>query len=311
LAKGFEEIIGPGEQKGSWVGDNKFRWDVSVDRPITPQEINQLEILVNKIIKEDREVKVEYLSLEEAKNKGYHYLNNTYYEPQVRCINVDHWSKEMCHGTHVNNTGELLGFKILKKKSVSATTVRWECITGDSWLEYQKIYDQWPPLMKNLWDASDDGEKKLLESLVKSLGEKNYSQSHQIYKQLMTINDRFKVLQSFLPSKEKHSWEILEEQITTFNSQSLVLVLAQEINLELYDHYKYKYDLVVLTNPHQGIIMGSEHYKNLLDNLIEFIDHQWSLKGNGGKGKVFKGKIMNPWSSVDFVKALELSRFIP
>jgi alanyl-tRNA synthetase len=131
LNKAFNQVMGPGDQKGSWVGENKFRWDVACDKTITPEDVKTMEQLVNEKIQEAIPLQIQDLLLEQATQEGYYFLKNTFYEPQVRCISINEWSKELCHGTHVANTAELKNFKILKKKSISAGVVRFECVTGD------------------------------------------------------------------------------------------------------------------------------------------------------------------------------------
>jgi alanyl-tRNA synthetase len=151
LNQAFNEIIGPGDQRGSWVGNEKFRWDVGCNKTITTEEMESMENTINKKIHEKISLEKKVLPLDEAKNQGYCFLKNTYYENDVSCVNVGDWSKELCHGTHVDNTEELIGFKIIKKKSISAGVIRFECITGD---EY------------NNWKNQTIVEEKIQENLL-------------------------------------------------------------------------------------------------------------------------------------------------
>ena len=130
LNQAFTEIVGPGEQKGSWVGAEKFRWDVGWNRPISNDQVAAMEQLVNEKIQQKIPSIIKDLPLEQAIQEKFCYLKNIYYEPTVRTINIGNWSKELCHGTHVTNTQEIIGFKIVKKRSVSAGVIRLECITG-------------------------------------------------------------------------------------------------------------------------------------------------------------------------------------
>jgi alanyl-tRNA synthetase len=138
LNQAFTDVIGLGLQKGSWIGPEKFRWDVAWSNPIGHGEILAMEQLINKKIQEKIPSIVKDLPMEEAIAENFCYLKNTFYEPVVKTINIGHWSKELCHGTHVENTEEIEFFKIIKKKSVSAGVIRFECATGN---EHKKSSD--------------------------------------------------------------------------------------------------------------------------------------------------------------------------
>jgi len=110
-------------QKGSNITPERLRFDFNFDRKLTKKEIKEIENIVNEKIKQKLPVTFKEMNLEEAKKLGAQGVFENKYGEKVRVYSIGNFSKEICAGPHVNNTGELGNFKILKEES-SASGVR-------------------------------------------------------------------------------------------------------------------------------------------------------------------------------------------
>ena len=107
-------------QKGSNITPERLRFDFSYNQKMTPKEIKQVEDMVNEKIKEDLPVKIEEMSLEEAKTMGATGVFESKYGERVKVYSIGSFSREICGGPHVEHTGVLGKFKIVKEESSSA-----------------------------------------------------------------------------------------------------------------------------------------------------------------------------------------------
>jgi alanyl-tRNA synthetase len=107
-------------QKGSNITVDRLRFDFTHPRKMTPEELQQVEDIVNEQIKRDLPVKCETMSLDEAKAQGAIAFFDSKYGEQVSVYSIGDFSKEVCGGPHVTHTGDMGHFKILKEQSSSA-----------------------------------------------------------------------------------------------------------------------------------------------------------------------------------------------
>lgn len=108
------------KQSGSNITTERLRFDFSHPEKMTPEQIKQVEDIVNEQIKRDLNVVSEEMPLEEAKKSGAIGLFENKYEDTVKVYTIGDFSKEICGGPHVKHTGELGHFKIKKEESSSA-----------------------------------------------------------------------------------------------------------------------------------------------------------------------------------------------
>ncbi|MGC9367084.1 MAG: alanine--tRNA ligase [bacterium] len=116
------------QQKGSNITPERLRFDFSHPQPMTKQEIEQVEKIVNEVIQKDLPISCDLMTLDEAKNKGAIALFVDKYSQQVKVYSVGDFSKEVCGGPHVDRTGELGRFSIIKEQSSSAGVRRIKAI---------------------------------------------------------------------------------------------------------------------------------------------------------------------------------------
>ncbi|MFS3134671.1 alanine--tRNA ligase [Gluconacetobacter sacchari] len=124
-------------QKGSLNAPDRLRFDISQPRPLTPEEIAEVEAEVNARIRENSAVTTRPMSQEEAVAQGAMALFGEKYGDEVRVVfmgpaeeNRPAWSIELCGGTHVNRTGDIGLFRITSESGVSAGIRRIEAVTG-------------------------------------------------------------------------------------------------------------------------------------------------------------------------------------
>lgn len=117
-------------QAGSLVDPYKLRFDFSHFSAVTPEEIAEIERIVNEKILEGIPVVTEVLPIEEARKKGAIALFGEKYGDVVRIVTVDGFSVEFCGGTHIDNTAKAGLLKIVSESSVAAGVRRIEAVTG-------------------------------------------------------------------------------------------------------------------------------------------------------------------------------------
>lgn len=121
-------------QKGSLVGPDRMRFDISHPKQITPEEIRQVEDMVNASIRKNYAVNTLIMNKDDAVNCGATALFGEKYGDQVRVVRMEDgneiYSQELCGGTHVCHTGDIGYFNIVSESAVGAGVRRIECVTG-------------------------------------------------------------------------------------------------------------------------------------------------------------------------------------
>ena len=107
-------------QRGSNITPERLRFDFSFGRKVTPEELREVERLVNEAIAADVEITCEEMTVEEAKAQGAIGLFTDRYGERVKVYTMGEFSKEICGGPHAKRTGELGTFKIKKEEASSA-----------------------------------------------------------------------------------------------------------------------------------------------------------------------------------------------
>lgn len=131
LHKALKMILGGHvNQAGSLVLPDKLRFDFNHFEAMTPEEIRQVEMIVNQEVLMAMPVETHVMSMKDARESGAMALFDEKYGEEVRVLSIGEFSKELCGGTHVKNTGEIGLFKITQEAGIASGVRRIEAITG-------------------------------------------------------------------------------------------------------------------------------------------------------------------------------------
>lgn len=123
-------------QKGSLVQPERLRFDFSHFEAVKPEELQQVEEIVNTQIRRNHQLQVAEMDIEQAKEKGAMALFGEKYDTTVRVVTMGDFSIELCGGTHVTRTGDIGVFKIVSEGGIAAGIRRIEAVTGAAAMAY-------------------------------------------------------------------------------------------------------------------------------------------------------------------------------
>ncbi len=177
LQAALKQVVDPGiGQAGSLVDFDRLRFDFHCPRAVKPEELEQIEALINGWISEAHGLVVQEMAIEQAKAAGAVAMFGEKYADMVRVVDVPGVSMELCGGTHVANTAEIGVFKIVGESGVAAGIRRIEAVAGPAVLAYLK-------------------ER---EAVVKPLAERFKAQPGEIVERVGQLADELKATQKAL-----------------------------------------------------------------------------------------------------------------
>ncbi|NBI41566.1 alanine--tRNA ligase [[Haemophilus] felis] len=153
LHSALREVLGDHvAQKGSLVSENVLRFDFSQPEAIAKSDLEEIERIINRKIRENALVTTEIMDLDAAKAKGAMALFGEKYGDRVRVVGMTEFSIELCGGTHVKQTGEIGLFKFISEGAVAAGVRRVEAVTGENAIallhQQQQVLQQSAELLK-------------------------------------------------------------------------------------------------------------------------------------------------------------------
>ncbi|KJV39099.1 alanine--tRNA ligase [Acinetobacter brisouii] len=238
------------QQKGSLVASDILRFDFANDQPVSFEQLQQVERLVNREVIANTAVTTEVLDIESAKAKGAMMLFGEKYGDEVRVLSMGsiidekNFSIELCGGIHVKRTGDIGLFKITSEGGVAAGVRRIEAVTGTKALEAVQKTDATIQQINGLLKAQKDQTLEKVQatvehasSLQKQIEQLNQKlanfQASELINQMQTIAGR-KTLISTVQNVDAKALRHLHDSIKSkFNDAVIVLagVEADKVSL--------------------------------------------------------------------------------
>jgi alanyl-tRNA synthetase len=243
------------KQAGSFVSSDYLRFDFTTNQSLSHELLNNVELLVNTKIQDNKPVTIEYLPFELAKKKGaLAFFEEKYTPERVRVVSIPDVSSELCCGTHVHATGDIGVFKITEIKAISASTRRIVAYTGQGAV---KLFQTMADTLKDLGTECKVGQADLVKTIVEY--------KREIKEQAIAIKNLKKEL------RKVHIPQWLS-QTEMINNIPFVY-----INLDGYTHEELKEISSDVSNKQPGLYV----LKSLLAGRSIFIVHvSPSLAGN-------------------------------
>jgi alanyl-tRNA synthetase len=163
LNEALRKVLGDHvHQSGSYVDDERLRFDFNHFEAISSKELKEVARLVNEVVMTATEVTTAVMSLEQAKESGAIALFDNKYKDEVRVVSVGQFTKELCGGTHAANSGEIGLFKIVSETGVAAGIRRIEAVTGINAIAY---IDEKIGLLKEIGSKLRSSDKEIIHRL--------------------------------------------------------------------------------------------------------------------------------------------------
>ena len=146
------------KQSGSAVNNYHLRFDFNHFAPLTMEELEKIENLINEKILDELKVETKISTFDKAKEMGAIALFGEKYGEQVRVVKIGEFSLELCGGTHLNSTSNIGLFKILNEEGIGSGLRRIEAVTGEKALKYIKEKES---IIKEVSDKLQTGPSEL------------------------------------------------------------------------------------------------------------------------------------------------------
>jgi alanyl-tRNA synthetase len=161
LHAALREVLGDHvKQAGSAVRPDKLRFDFSHTQKVTPDELAQVERVVNEKVFEAIPVRTFVTPIDEARKLGAMMLFGEKYGTEVRVVEIDGFSRELCGGTHVRSTAEIGPFVITREEAVGSGARRIEAVTsGEAWSVLEGRSRELEDVRRELEDARKEAKK--------------------------------------------------------------------------------------------------------------------------------------------------------
>ena len=167
LHAALREVLGNHvKQAGSLVAAERLRFDFTHFAPLTREELEKVENLVNERIRANSPLAVTVMPLSEAMSSGATALFGEKYGAEVRVIRIADYSRELCGGTHTASTGEIGLFKIVSEAGIAAGVRRIEALTGREAYNYIKGQDD---LLRDLTQLLKTERESILTKVERML----------------------------------------------------------------------------------------------------------------------------------------------
>ncbi|EEI87143.1 alanine--tRNA ligase [Anaerococcus lactolyticus ATCC 51172] len=276
LDKALKNVLGQNiNQAGSLVDEDKLRFDFTYNKALSNEELRKIEEEINAKIREQLPVKKEYMDYKKSEELGAVALFEDKYKDIVRVVSMGDYSIELCGGCHVNNTAEVLMFKIKSESSAAAGVRRIEAITGKAVFEELISKENTIKEIANDLDANINNIKSKINSLKSEIASKD---------------SEIKRLKS---QSNKDVYSELKSKIEKVNGVNLLIAKFDNASVdelrELENKFKNEYDnlVIIFATVSDKIIFTVSVDDNLTDkyNAGKIVREIAQITGGNGGGK--------------------------
>ena len=223
-------------QAGSLVLPDRLRFDFTWPEALSAKQIREVEDIVNAEIITNTSVSINEMPIDEAKNLGAMALFGEKYGDIVRVVSVGEFSKELCGGTHVSNTGELGSFRIIGESGIGSGVRRIEAVTG--WAAYEMMQE----------------DRKLINSAADALKSNSTGILERIEKLQAELKDAEHELSALKKNKVQDE---LKELIQNAEVKNGVSILGAVVHVDNMDELREAADFVKAKLPVSAVILGT------------------------------------------------------
>ncbi len=232
------------KQAGSVVEPSRLRFDFTHYTAMTPEELTEVERIVNENILKNTGVTTDLMDLDQALTTGAMALFGEKYGERVRVVSVPGFSRELCGGTHVGRTGDIGLFKIVYEGSISAGVRRIEAVTGEGALNrLQEASDA----LRRLAHLTNAAEPELVEQVEKLIAKERalerqvtelknrvaHSQAAALEQQVREVKG-VKVLAGRMDGVDRQQMRVLADSLRNkWKSAVIVLASAEDSNVAI------------------------------------------------------------------------------
>lgn len=273
-------------QAGAQKGVKKSRLDITHYKHLTDDEIKRIERLANRVVMENRNVKIEFMPRNTAEQKyGFIlYQGGVVPGPIIRVVEIENWDVEACGGLHVSKTGEVGPIKIIKTERIQDGVERLEFTVGDATLEYFDKLESTIRELSTLFSCEATEVYKKVRKLME--------QNDNLRKEVTRLLDRVCELESELLLNSKVRLGKVDFVYKVYDERSR----DEMLEVSIHTVKKNKKSIVFLASRKDGtfvIMFGEDVVKLGLDarNLGSIILKELRGKG-GGKVDMFNGRVI-------------------
>jgi alanyl-tRNA synthetase len=219
LHRALNDVLGSEvSQAGSYVGPDYLRFDFNYNTRVTDEELEKIELIVNKYISDSVPLTVKYMTLAEAQKLGAKALFMEKYGDLVRVVTFAGISVELCGGTHIDNTSKIGTFVIVSESSIASGVRRIVALTGLAAYEHLKTYSD---TVKRISKELGLNDKKDVVPHVRTLVEKNALLNSEVI--ALKTQELHRIASALTPKKHGDT-NIYLEYFTTSNREDLGVI---------------------------------------------------------------------------------------
>ncbi len=300
LQKALREVLGSHvEQNGSYVDQERLRFDFSHFTAMTREELDRVEKLVNEKIAENIPVVTEVMNIEEAKKTGAMALFGEKYGETVRVVRMGDFSVEFCGGTHVASTGAIAAFKIISESGIAAGVRRIEALTGNGVLAYyrnlEKILEEAGKVMKSTPAALVERCGHVMAEMKALLAENESLKSRAAKDALGNVMDNIvevkevKLLAASVDGVDMNGLRDLGDQLKEKLGEGVVVLLSNQDG---------RVNMIAMAT--EGAVKKGAHAGNLIKGIAALVGG-----GGGGRPNMAQAGGKNPAGIPDAIKEAE------